>query len=55
MEEHGGQAIDGPIGEEGFGTLLTRATAKGQLDGTITREWAADGLTIRLVMARARL
>jgi hypothetical protein len=35
--------------------LLTRATAKGQLDGLISREWAADGLMIRLSMARERL
>jgi PAS domain S-box-containing protein len=54
-KEYGGRPIDGPIGEEGFGTQLTRATAKGQLDGAISRDWAPDGLTIRLSMARARL
>jgi PAS domain S-box-containing protein len=54
-KEHGGPPIDGPIGEEGFGTKLTQATARGQLEGTIAREWGADGLTIRLSMARARL
>jgi len=54
-KEHCSQPISGPIGDEGFGTQLTRATAKGQLGGTITCDWAADGLTIRLSMARARL
>jgi PAS domain S-box-containing protein len=54
-KERGGPPLDGLHGEEGFGTLLTRATAKGQLDGLISREWAADGLMIRLSMARERL
>jgi two-component sensor histidine kinase len=54
-KEHGGPPLDGPIREESFGTLLTRATAKGQLNGSISREWAVDGLMIRLSMARERL
>jgi PAS domain S-box-containing protein len=51
-KERGGPPIDGPTGKEGFGTLLTRMTAKGQLNGTIAREWAAEGLTIRLSVDR---
>jgi PAS domain S-box-containing protein len=51
-KERGGPPIDGPRGKEGFGTLLTRTTAKGQLNGTISREWAAEGLTIRLSVER---
>jgi two-component sensor histidine kinase len=54
-KEHGGPPLDGPAGEEGFGTLLTTVTAKGQLGGSISREWTAGGLIIRLSMARARV
>ena len=54
-KERGGPPISGPASDEGFGTLLTRTTAKGQLNGTISREWAADGLTIRLSVERRRL
>jgi two-component sensor histidine kinase len=54
-KERGGPPLDAVIGDEGFGTLLTRATVKGQLNGSISREWAADGLVIRLSMARERL
>jgi two-component sensor histidine kinase len=54
-QELDGPPLDGPVGEDGFGTLLTRATAKGQLNGSISREWASDGLMIRLSMARDRL
>jgi two-component sensor histidine kinase len=54
-KERGGPPIEGPAGEEGFGTLLTRTTAKGQLKEEISREWATEGLTIRLSMDRARL
>jgi PAS domain S-box-containing protein len=53
--ERGGPPLDSPPGEEGFGTWLTRATAKGQLNGEISREWAAEGLTIRLSVDRDRL
>ncbi|MEZ5889523.1 MAG: PAS domain S-box protein [Xanthobacteraceae bacterium] len=40
---------------EGYGRLLERATVKGQLGGEIARDWAADGLTIRLSLLRERL
>lgn len=53
---------DGPVvrqpGErdrEGFGSLLARATVRGQLDGEISREWRPEGLTIRLAVARSRV
>jgi PAS domain S-box-containing protein len=54
-KEHGGPPLDGARGEDGFGTLLTSATVKLQLGGTISRDWAADGLTIRLTMAREQV
>ena len=54
-KERGGPPLDAAVSDEGFGTLLTRATVKGQLNGSISREWAADGLVIRLSMDRERL
>ncbi len=40
---------------EGFGTVLARATVKGQLGGEIARSWTPEGLKIRLSVARDRL
>lgn len=49
----------GPLVErsdvEGFGSLLSRATVKGQLGGEISHDWKPEGLTIRLSVARDRL
>ncbi|HRO13860.1 MAG TPA: PAS domain S-box protein [Paracoccus sp. (in: a-proteobacteria)] len=42
-------------GHEGFGGQLIRMTVEGELDGSITREWAAEGLNITLDLRRARL
>jgi PAS domain S-box-containing protein len=53
-KERGGPPLAGSSVEEGFGTILTRATAKG-LGGEILREWDAPGLTIRLSVDRERL
>ncbi|WP_425965019.1 PAS domain S-box protein [Rhizobium nepotum] len=39
----------------GFGTLLGRATVRGQLDGEIHRDWKPEGLVIRLTAASNRL
>lgn len=52
--ERGGPA-GAPSESEGFGSLLARATVKGQLGGEIVREWTPQGLTIRLSAARDRL
>jgi PAS domain S-box-containing protein len=49
--ERGGPAIEAPPDYEGFGSVLSRATVEGQLGGRIRREWAPDGLTIRLTIA----
>ena len=40
---------------EGFGTLIGKVAAEGQLNGSIAREWHPGGLRIRLVLSRARL
>ena len=53
--ERGGPRVE-PVSEgEGFGTLLARTADKGQLGGTIWRDWNPDGLVIRLSVARNRL
>jgi PAS domain S-box-containing protein len=53
--ERGGPRIDHQTDGEGFGTLLARATVKGQLGGEISRDWKAEGLTIRLSAAKDRI
>ncbi len=40
---------------EGFGTVLARATVKGQLGGEIVRSWTPEGLKISLSVAKDRL
>jgi PAS domain S-box-containing protein len=53
--EHGGPPVVPPIGNEGFGDLLVRATVTGELGGDISREWKAEGLVIRLSVPRQSL
>jgi len=53
--EHGGPLVARPIGNEGFGDLLVRATVTGQLGGDVSREWKPEGLVIRLSVPRERL
>jgi PAS domain S-box-containing protein len=53
--ERGGPRVGHIINGEGFGTLLARTAVKGQLGGTISHDWAPEGLTIRLHVARDRL
>jgi PAS domain S-box-containing protein len=53
--ERGGPRVAPPIGNEGFGDLLVRATVAGQLGGDISREWKPEGLLIRLSVPRERL
>ena len=54
-KERGGPPVDYRPESEGFGSVLTRMTVKGRLNGTISRDWARDGLMIQLTMARDRL
>jgi PAS domain S-box-containing protein len=53
--ERGGPAVDPDNGGNGFGSVLSRATVKGQLRGELTKEWHPDGLTIRLSTPKERL
>jgi PAS domain S-box-containing protein len=54
-QERGGPRIDGRTDSEGFGTMLARATVKNQLRGEISRDWKAEGLTIRLSVSKDRV
>ena len=53
--ERGGPRIDHVARSEGFGSLLARATVKGQLNGELSREWKPEGLTIRLAIPQDHL
>ncbi len=53
--ERGGPPVDHRTEGEGFGSILSRTAVKGQLNGTISHDWAPEGLTIRLTAARDRL
>jgi PAS domain S-box-containing protein len=54
-QERGGPRIDRHSDNEGFGTMLARATVKDQLRGEISRDWKPEGLTIRLSVSKDRL
>lgn len=54
-EEHGGPTIDSAPGREGFGTLLARRSAGGNLEGTIAFNWRREGLLVHLSASKARL
>ena len=53
--ERGGPPIGQQTHIEGFGSFLAHATVKGQLGGSITRDWDAAGLTVHLTVPLARL
>lgn len=53
--EQGGPALAAGPSDEGFGSVLVRATARGQLGGAISRQFEPAGLTIRLTVPLARL
>jgi len=53
--ESGGPPVDRQTDGDGFGSILAKATVRGQLGGEISREWSREGLLIRLVVAADRL
>lgn len=53
--ELGGPPVLGPPPHEGFGSFLAQATVEGQLAGTLSREWRAEGLRLHLRLPRDRL
>ena len=54
-QERGGPPIEREPVTDGFGSLLAKATIRGQLGGSITRDWQASGLTVRLTASLGRL
>ncbi|WP_245514611.1 PAS domain S-box protein [Aquamicrobium defluvii] len=53
--ETGGPLVERSFDGDGFGSVLGRATVRGQLGGEISREWKPEGLIIRLSVARDRM
>ncbi len=53
--ERGGPAVATPTGPGGFGSKLINHALSAQLGGTITCDWAVDGVVVTLKMNRARL
>ena len=54
-EEQGAPCVAAPAASEGFGSLLVRATVKGQLNGEMSRVSTPHGVRIRLAIPRERL
>jgi PAS domain S-box-containing protein len=44
--ERGGPTVSGSPTREGFGTALARLSVEGQLDGSIDKQWAPEGLRV---------
>jgi PAS domain S-box-containing protein len=53
--ERGGPLVAAPMGELGFGDVLSRIAVSDQLGGEIVRDWRPEGLAIRLSVPRSRL
>lgn len=53
--ERGGPPVEMPTGTGGFGSKLINRAMLAQLNGTITCDWAKDGVVVTLTMNRKRL
>ena len=53
--ESGGPRVTGAPTRQGFGTILAERSVAGQLDGTLSRDWAPEGLVMRLCVPVANL
>ncbi len=53
--ERGGPEVASPTGPGGFGSKLINRAMSAQLDGTITCDWAEEGVVVTLNMNRKRL
>ena len=53
--ERGGPAVTTPTGPGGFGSKLINRAMSAQLGGTITCDWAVDGVVVTLKLNRTRL
>jgi PAS domain S-box-containing protein len=54
-QESGGPPVDGPPERTGFGTRLSELSIVQQLDGSIERDWAREGLKVRARVPENRL
>lgn len=52
--ERGGPPVSVRTGEGGYGSKLINRVVSGQLDGSITCDWAEEGLTVTLIINAAR-
>ena len=55
MWEVGGPPLAGAPERKGFGTQMAARSASGQLGGTITYDWALDGLGVTICMETEKL
>jgi two-component sensor histidine kinase len=53
--ESGGPLVAGPPTRSGFGTILAERSVAGQLDGSLSHDWAQGGLVMRLSVPVANL
>jgi PAS domain S-box-containing protein len=53
--ETGGPSIEAHPTFEGFGSQLAQRSVAGQLGGSLTREWLAEGLRVHMIMPLDRL
>jgi two-component sensor histidine kinase len=54
-QETGGPPVISPPQSAGFGSRLVIASVEDQLDGTITVDWGAEGIAVRLHLNKVRL
>ena len=54
-QERGGPPVSGPPERKGFGTQMTTRSVVVQLGGSLTYDWAPEGLTMRLSVPEAAL
>ena len=47
-KEHGGPALSIAPAKTGFGTILSRSTIEGQMQGTLSYDWLPEGLHFKL-------
>jgi two-component sensor histidine kinase len=53
--ERGGPPVEAPGSAEGYGSKLVRRSISGQLGGSITYDWSAEGVVVVLTLKSERL
>ena len=54
-EESGGPTLSGPPKSEGFGTVLSNHSVRGQFGGALSHKWDVSGLSVELTVPMERL